>query len=73
MVSTNIQRAYIQLVKNKKARTNASKQYFQVFAENGKAYLFTTNDLEKRQRSAQQKIQRMFIQLSLLSQSQKLL
>jgi len=52
MVSTRIQRAYIKLVKNKKARTNASKQYFQVFAENGKAYLFTTNELEKAERRA---------------------
>jgi len=52
MASTKIQRAYIKLVKNKKARTNASKQYFQVFAENGKAYLFTTNDLEKAEKRA---------------------
>ena len=53
MASTKIQRAYIKLVKNKKARTSASKQYFQVYAENGKAYLFTTNDLEKAAKRAE--------------------
>jgi hypothetical protein len=47
MASTKLVRAYIKLVKNKKARTNASKHYFQVFAENTNAYLFTTADMEK--------------------------
>jgi len=47
MASTKVKRAYIKLVKNKKARTNSSKQYFQVFAEGGEAYLFTTNDMDK--------------------------
>ena len=53
MASTKLQRAYIKLVKNKKARTNASKNYFQVYAENGKAYLFTTADLEKAEKRAE--------------------
>ncbi len=52
MTTRKLVRAYIKLVKNKKARTNASKHYFQVFAENGKAYLFTTTDLEKAEKRA---------------------
>lgn len=47
MIGTKNVRAYIKLVDNKRARTSASKQYFQVFAENGDAMLFTTNDMEK--------------------------
>ena len=47
MASQKLQRAYIKLVENKHARTNASKHYFQVFAEKDEAYLFTTNDMEK--------------------------
>ena len=42
-----MQRAYIKLVKNKKARTSASDNYFHVFAENGEAYLFTHSDMDK--------------------------
>ena len=52
MASTKLKRAYIKLVKNKKARTNSSKQYFQVFAEGGEAYLFTTTDMEKAAKRA---------------------
>ena len=52
MTTRKLVRAYIKLVKNKKARTNASKHYFQVFAENGNAYLFTTTDLEKARNRA---------------------
>ncbi len=47
-----VTRAYIKLVTNKKARTNSSKEYFQVFAEDGKAYLFTTTDMEKAEKRA---------------------
>ena len=47
MTGTKMQRAYIKLVKNKKARTSASDNYFHVFAEDGKAYLFTHSDMEK--------------------------
>lgn len=47
MTGTKMQRAYIKLVKNKKARTSASDNYFHVFAENGEAYLFTHSDMEK--------------------------
>lgn len=47
MTGTKITRAYIKLVKNKKARTSASDKYFHVFSENGEAYLFTHNDMEK--------------------------
>ena len=53
MSNTKETRAYIKLVENKKSRTNASKQYFQVFAEGGKAYLFTTNDMEKASKRAE--------------------
>ena len=52
MASTKLKRAYIKLVKNKKARTNASKQYFQVFAEKDEAYLFTVADMEKAAKRA---------------------
>lgn len=48
-----VTRAYIKLVTNKKARTNSSKQYFQVFAEGGKAYLFTTTDMDKAAKRAE--------------------
>jgi len=47
MTGTKVTRAYIKLVKNKKARTSASDKYFHVFSENGEAYLFTHNDMEK--------------------------
>ncbi len=47
MTGKKPQRAYIKLVKNKKARTSASENYFHVFAENGEAYLFTHSDMEK--------------------------
>ncbi len=53
MASTKLKRAYIKLVKNKKARTNASKHYFQVFAEKNEAYLFTTADMEKAAKRAE--------------------
>ncbi len=52
MTTRKLVRAYIKLVKNKKARTNASKHYFQVFAENKNAYLFTTADMEKARNRA---------------------
>ena len=52
MTTRKLVRAYIKLVKNKKARTNASKEYFQVFAENKIAYLFTTADMEKARNRA---------------------
>jgi len=42
-----INRAYIQLIKNKKLRTSSSKYYFQVYSESGEVYLFTENDLKK--------------------------
>ena len=47
MSSTKNQRAYIKLINNKKGKTSSSKQYFHVFGENGEAYLFTHNDMEK--------------------------
>jgi len=47
MTGAKTQRAYIKLIKNKKARTSASNKYFHVFAENGEAYLFTHKDMEK--------------------------
>ncbi len=47
MTGKKPQRAYIKLVKNKKSRTSSSENYFHVFAENGEAYLFTHNDMEK--------------------------
>ncbi len=53
MANTKLQRAYIKLVKNKSARTNASKNYFQVFAEKDGGYLFTTTDMEKAAKRAE--------------------
>ena len=53
MATTKLQRAYIKLVKNKGARTNASKNYFQVFAEKDGGYLFTTVDMEKAAKRAE--------------------
>lgn len=47
MTGTKIERAYIKLIKNKKSRTSSSDKYFHVFSENGEAYLFTHNDMEK--------------------------
>lgn len=47
------QRAYIKLVKNEEARTNAAKQYFQVFAETDGGYLFTVNEMEKAKKRAE--------------------
>ncbi|MDB4396027.1 hypothetical protein N9Z65_00260 [bacterium] len=52
MKTTKNQRAYIKLVNNKKSRTSASKQYFQVYSETGEAYLFTTNELDKASQRA---------------------
>ena len=52
MATTKLQRSYIKLVNNKKARTNASKQYFQVFGEKDGGYLFTTADMEKAKKRA---------------------
>lgn len=52
MTGTKIQRAYIKLIKNKKARTSSSGKYFHVFSENGEAYLFTHHDMEKAQNRA---------------------
>jgi len=49
---TKVTRAYIKHVTNKKARTNAAKKYFQVFAEDGEAFLFTTIDMEKAAKRA---------------------
>ena len=40
-------RAYVCKVKNSKSRTSASKEYFQVYVEGDRSYLFTTNDLDK--------------------------
>ena len=52
MTGTKIERAYIKLVKNKKARTSSSDKYFHVFSEHGTAYLFTYHDMEKAQNRA---------------------
>jgi hypothetical protein len=52
MTGTKIQRAYIKLIKNKKARTSSSDKYFHVFSENDEAYLFTHYEMEKAQRRA---------------------
>lgn len=49
---TKVTRAYIKLVTNKKARTNSSKEYFQVFAEDGEAFLFTITDMDKAAKRA---------------------
>ena len=38
-------RAYVCKVPNRKARTSASSEYFQVFVEDGCSYLFTANEL----------------------------
>jgi hypothetical protein len=46
-------RAYVCKVKNKKARTSSSAEYFQVYTEGGEAMLFTTNDLDKAAKRAQ--------------------
>jgi len=40
-------RAYVCKVKNNKSRTSASKEYFQVYVEGDRSYLFTANDLDK--------------------------
>ena len=40
-------RAYDCKVQNNKSRTSASKEYFQVYVEGDRTYLFTTNDLDK--------------------------
>ena len=53
MTTTKLQRAYIKLVKNKNARTNAAKQYFQVFAEEDGGYLFTIHEMDKAARRAE--------------------
>ena len=53
MTTTKLQRAYIKLVKNKNARTNASKQYFQVFTEKDGGYLFTLNEMDKAAKRAE--------------------
>ena len=52
MKTVRHQRAYIKLVTNKKLRTNAAKQYFQVFAETDGGYLFTVNEMEKAKKRA---------------------
>jgi exoribonuclease R len=54
MTTKTLQRAYIKLVDNKKARTNAAKQYFQVFTEKDGGYLFTTNEMEKAAKRAKE-------------------
>ena len=51
-MTTKLQRAYVKLVTNKNARTNAAKQYFQVFTEHDGGYLFTTNEMEKAAKRA---------------------
>ena len=53
MKTARHQRAYIKLVNNKKLRTNASKQYLQVFAETDGGYLFTVNEMEKAKKRAE--------------------
>lgn len=53
MTTTKLQRAYIKLVENKNARTNASKQYFQVFTEKDGGYLFTLNEMDKAAKRAE--------------------
>ena len=53
MKTVRHQRAYIKLVNNKKLRTNAAKQYFQVFAETDGGYLFTVNEMEKAKKRAE--------------------
>jgi len=45
-------RAYVCKVKNSKSRTSASKEYFQVYVEGDRSYLFTTNDLDKAEKRA---------------------
>ena len=50
---TKQSRAYVCKVTNKKARTSASKEYFQVFTEGGVTMLFTTNDLDKAEKRAE--------------------
>lgn len=53
MKTVRHQRAYIKLVNNKKLRTNASKQYLQVFAESDGGYLFTVHEMEKAKKRAE--------------------
>ncbi len=40
-------RAYVCKVPNRKARTSASREYFQVFVEGSAPLLFTASELEK--------------------------
>jgi predicted RND superfamily exporter protein len=49
--STN-KRAYICKVENLKARTSSSKEYFSLYVEDGKSYLFTATDLSKAETRA---------------------
>lgn len=53
-MTTKLQRAYLKLVKNKNARTNAAKQYIQIFTEHDGGYLFTSNEMEKAAKRAQE-------------------
>lgn len=46
-------RAYVCKVPNRKARTSASSEYFQVFIENSDPLLFTAAELEKATKRAQ--------------------
>ena len=46
-------RAYVCKVPNRKARTSASSEYFQVFIEDGDPLLFTAAELEKAAKRAE--------------------
>ena len=47
-------RAYVCKVKNSKSRTSASKEYFQVYVEGDRSYLFTTNDSDSLRKKIMQ-------------------
>lgn len=59
-MTTKLQRAYLKLVKNKNARTNAAKQYIQIFTEHDGGYLFTSNEMEKAAKRAEKNLEDIY-------------
>ena len=52
MAKSAKQRAYICKVENLNARTSSSKEYYSLYVEDGKSYLFTATDLKKAEARA---------------------
>jgi hypothetical protein len=50
-------RAYVSKIKNNKARTSASKEYFQLIVEDGEAYFFTTVDFDRAKKRANKNLE----------------